>query len=687
MIMRKAIWFTFCLQMSVMMAAQTQQGYVKTKGRLANNGIVIAGTRLPGATVTVRGGNAVVSGNKGTFTIAFSGNNYYLQDVQKNGYVLTDPDVLSKQFAWSKNPLVLVLEIPTQQTDDKLAAERKIRRTLKRQLEEKEDEIESLKEQQKLSEDEYRKQLQELYNQQESNEKLISEMAERYSKMDFDEVDEFNRRISSLILDGKLLEADSLLNTKGDINSRTIALRQHQEANAQEEQEIGKRQKRLEKSKAMTQKELEDLAQDCYSKFEIFKMQHINDSAAFYIKLRADLDTTRLEWSLEAGKFYQKFLAQYQEAEILYSRNLNIALATDSVLNCQLLYCYEALASLYAEKGEIEKSLELYQKDYDMTATLFGTHHRDMVSSILNLANVYRKRGDYDKAFELADRAVELMNETENLSIGTKAKAYGTIANIYNSRNLHNRALDLYFKANALIDSCKTNFPIETITTYVNIGHTYHEIGNYDNALEWDNKALELIKNILGDYHPNMATILNNIGGIYLKQKNLEKALEYLKQAIQIDKKTYGQRSPNLIVDYNNLGMVQYTAEHFSDALDCYKESLYLCLKFLPENHPYFATIYNNIGSVYYKEKGKEELALDYFEKALQIRIQKYGDDNSDVALVYYNIAKIYEKKHEIEKAISYFEKAMLIFDKALGSNHPKTKATQEALNHIKNQQ
>ena len=61
---------------------------------------------------------------------------------------------------------------------------------------------------------------------------FISEMAERYSKMDFDEVDEFNRRISSLILEGKLTEADSLLNTKGDINSRTDILRQHQKANA-----------------------------------------------------------------------------------------------------------------------------------------------------------------------------------------------------------------------------------------------------------------------------------------------------------------------------------------------------------------------------------------------------------------------------------------------------------------------
>ena len=105
--------------------AQTQQGYVKTKGRLNSNGSVIAGTRLSGTTITVKGGNAVTSGSNGTFSLTIPNNNYYLQSVQKQGYVLTNPDVLAKQYAYSKNPLVLVLETPSQQADDQLAAEKK----------------------------------------------------------------------------------------------------------------------------------------------------------------------------------------------------------------------------------------------------------------------------------------------------------------------------------------------------------------------------------------------------------------------------------------------------------------------------------------------------------------------------------------------------------------------------------
>ena len=41
--------------------AQTQQGYVKTKGRLGSNGSLVKGTRISGATITVKGQNAVLS--------------------------------------------------------------------------------------------------------------------------------------------------------------------------------------------------------------------------------------------------------------------------------------------------------------------------------------------------------------------------------------------------------------------------------------------------------------------------------------------------------------------------------------------------------------------------------------------------------------------------------------------------
>ena len=186
------LWLVCCLALS----AQTQQGFVKTKGRLGSNAQVIHGTPLSGVMVTVKGHNSVVSGQDGKFSLVIPDNNYYLQSVQKKDFVLVDPDVLSKQYFHSKNQLVLVLENQAQQAADRRAMERKIISNLYAQLQKRSDELEALREQHQITEEKYREMLQQLNRDQDDNEKIIKEMVERYSKIDFDQIDEFNRRVS-----------------------------------------------------------------------------------------------------------------------------------------------------------------------------------------------------------------------------------------------------------------------------------------------------------------------------------------------------------------------------------------------------------------------------------------------------------------------------------------------------------
>ena len=270
--------------------AQTQKGVVKTKGRMVN-GQLQAGTKLGGAVIAVRGRSAVLSQSNGNFSFPVSGQSFMLDSVRKKGYQLVDAEAAPKSYAVSKDPLYVLMETPEQQLQDKLNAERKIRRTLQRQLQEREDEIEALMESNRITEEEYRQQLQKLYQSQENNEKLIADMAKRFSEMDFDQLDSLNRLISDAILNGRLTEADSLLRTKGDINDRIAEVKRAQQAEAQEEEELTRRQSNLEASKSGTRKKLEDLAEDCYNRFELCKMKFQFDSAAFYIVQRAELDT------------------------------------------------------------------------------------------------------------------------------------------------------------------------------------------------------------------------------------------------------------------------------------------------------------------------------------------------------------------------------------------------------------
>ena len=115
-----------------------QKGYVKTKGRLNSKGQVVHGVRLSGASVIIKGGNSTTSGKNGAFTISVPSKKYYLQNVLKNGYVLSDPDILSKQYDYSSNDMIIVMDKPDDQLEDQLDAASRIRSTLTAQLQKKE---------------------------------------------------------------------------------------------------------------------------------------------------------------------------------------------------------------------------------------------------------------------------------------------------------------------------------------------------------------------------------------------------------------------------------------------------------------------------------------------------------------------------------------------------------------------
>ena len=295
--MKKLILLSISMLIATMIFAQTQQGFVKTKGRLDANGNLIQGHGLKGATVSVKGRTTIlVNTDDGAFSFPVRETQFRLDSGKKKGYQLVDMDACPRTYEQSSNPIYLVMETPKQQWQDQLDAERKIRHNLQKQLLDKEAEIEDLKAQQKISDEEYRTALQKLFQDQESNEQLIKDMAKRYSKLDYDQLDEFYRLVSYYIENGELVKADSLLNTKGDVTQQVK--KQLQKGQAIKEQE-----EQLSQAKTVHATDQEELARRCYSYFETFVTQHMNDTAAYYLELRTSLDTTNVEWLLETGDF------------------------------------------------------------------------------------------------------------------------------------------------------------------------------------------------------------------------------------------------------------------------------------------------------------------------------------------------------------------------------------------------
>lgn len=598
------------------------------------DGKLVHGQGLKGATVSVNGRSTVlVNSDDGAFSFPVPNKEFRIDSVRKIGYQLVDMDALSRTYSYSSNPFFFVMETPEQQLQDKLSAERKIRRNLQKQLQAKEDEIEALREESKISDEEYRNALQQLYAVQESNEQLISDMAKRYSELDYDQLDDFYRQVSYCIENGELVKADSLLQTRGDIGKQV-------ESHLKKGQAIHEQEEQINKARTVLAADQTELADRCYYYHETFAAQNMNDTAAYYLELRLSLDTTNVQWLLDAGSFHWEFTANYEKA-LDYDRSaLRQAILQHGESHPLVATAYNNLGSDYNQLGEYDKAKAYYNKALQIRTNMFGENHPDVAMSYHNIGTQYYDEGDLDTALEYCNKALRIWTSALGDDHIHVANAYNSIGSIYDSK------------------------------------------GDSELALVYYNKALSILTKQLGEDHPDVARLDNNIGVVYYATGDLEKALEYCDKTLQIWIQVLGENHPEVGVSYSNVGTIYNEIGNYVKAEEYNEISLRIMIKAYGENHPNVATSYNNLGFVYFNE-GDYDKALEYYNEGLQIRKNTIGEDHPDAAMSYNNLGHTYDRKGEYGKALEYFNKTLLIRRNVLGEDHPLTKVTKQKIAEI----
>jgi tetratricopeptide (TPR) repeat protein len=590
--MKKAFLLIIVLFATIPLSAQTstQKGYVKTRGKMVN-GKLVPGTGLKGATVSVKGRTTIlVQRDDGSFEFPIPSQTFRVESVKKTNYQLVDVGSLPKNYSYSSNPVYLLMETPEQQLQDKLDTERKIRRTLQKQLQQRESEIDAMQ----VSMAEKQKLLQKLYADQENNERLISDMAKRYSELDYDQLDDFYRQVNYCIENGDLTKADSLLRTRGDVRAQVSE-------QLQKGQVISMKEEELAKAKAVHAADNEELAKRCYSFYEEFLAQHQNDSAAYYLELRAKLDTTNIEWQNEAGRFIDDYLADYSKALNYYQLVLRQSLAQEGEESKWVATAYNNIGYVYHNQGDYPKALEYLSKALAILEKVLGTEHPDVATSYNNIGAAYDSQGDYPKALEYHFKALAIEEKVLGTDHPDVALSYNSIGSVYQSQGDYPKALEYYSKSIAIQEKVLGTDHPDVATSYNNIGTVYDDQGDYPKALEYHFKDLAILEKVLGTEHPNVATSYSNIGYVYDNQGDYPKALEYHSKALSIREKVLGTEHPDVATSYNNIGGVYDSQGDYPKALECYSKALAIREKVLGPNHPNTINIKQSILNTKYQ--------------------------------------------------------------------------------------
>lgn len=656
--MKKFLLLAVCVAMATMMLAQTQKGYVKTKGRLGTDGQLIPGEPLGEVTVKVKDRNAVMSDKRGDFSFPMPDETYYLESVTKSGYVMIDPEMLSKQYSYSKNKLVIALETRENQLEERMDMNEKIMRAQKELIDKLRAEVKQLKADNKITEEEYYKRLQEIVDMQNENRQLVDDLVEYYSKIDYDDMNGFDRLFSSYLLNGDLRKADSLLNTKGDLTKRKEDYNQLKEANAKAREDLDMRRKRLEKSEAAAIQMRDDLASDYYKKFEILKMQHKNDSAAYWLEERVKLDTTNMDWIYDAGEFFRVYIADYDKAMEYFRLELQQSLIQYGGNSAKEALSCGHLGNVCIDKNDFPQALELLNKALDIYKEIYGDYSEKVVARYNNLGVLYAHMNKDSLALEYYVKSLNIKLSLYEENSSQVATTYKNIASVYVKMHDYKKALELYNKVLRSSETLRDENPFNLAIFYNNLGVVYNKSGNRKESIEYYEKALDLLLTIVGENHPSVANIYNNIGVNYNNSGEHRKALEYFEKAAIIYESIFGGIHKKIAALYYNMGVASCDIDDYYLALDNLNKAVAVYLSLYGDNNVNIAMCYNVMGRAY-RQLGQTTLALEYYYKSLNMFKEICGENHPNIVWAYSNIALAYKEQGIYTKALEYYELAL----------------------------
>lgn len=197
--------------------------------------------------------------------------------------------------------------------------------------------------------------------------------------------------------------------------------------------------------------------------------------------------------------------------------------------------------------------------------------------------------------------------------------------------------------------------------------------GYQQEALEVGKEALGLAEKRYGVSHAITAQALTRLGLIYWDLDNNQQALEYYQRAL-VTYKSLPQNSFSKTEEaglYNDMGLVLAESAP-SEAMEYYEKALKVYLEVFGQTHPKVANAYLNIS---YLERKQQNyfIAMLQAKKSLGIWQSVYPNtDHPNEAFVSSFIGQLHADEQRWTEAQDQQEKALAIYQNVYGERHPK---------------
>lgn len=232
----------------------------------------------------------------------------------------------------------------------------------------------------------------------------------------------------------------------------------------------------------------------------------------------------------------------------------------------------------------------------------------------------------------------------------------------------------------ALLNKNEKSLYLQGITK-TNLGFLYLNQGRNDLAIESLQEALEYFSKENKTGSLDAAQAMTYLGLVYKSTNKQAQAEEQLQMALNIRQSLLKKDHELIAASYNDLGFA--LAQYNNDlALDYYEKALAIYKKLHGTDHPKIAIANTNIGFIY-RELVLYGDAVNNLETALKIWEKVYPQPHPSKAFVLFNLGETYKVMGNQQAARGYYDRALEMYKQSYASKHPEIAIVLNAIGNM----
>lgn len=478
--MRKLSLIVVFMVMWVAAWAITQPGYVRTISRPNHDS-----ERLDGVLIRVRGNhNPILSTETGDFSILMqdlrTGDPYALSAVMKSGYQLVEQDMIGRNQAGSERvPLIVSMVSTAQLQAERNAIANKARAEVEKRYMEQMAQLEQQLNAKKLEADEYEHRMSELDEQYMRLQSQVEDMAEKYARTDYDALDSVGGVIQQAIEQGDIDLAERLIQEKGTIAQREERILNLQRAAAAE---------------------LADIQRDCYHMYSISLSRFQPDSADYYLRRRAEVDTTNAAAQLDYAKFLNEYQRDPDEAYQYVQRAERWVRRNDGDRSMLMLRVLNEEGQYFNRKSNYSQAIHYFTEAVELSKELYGAKHHYTATRLVSLGASYYKLGKIKEAKKHLTEAIQIYHLPGQTDSVSESNALNNLGGVAFAEKDYSSARGYFEQSVSLLTAASPN-DSSLPETLFNLGAICSYIGDKEATEQYMTQAYEAARRIFGESH------------------------------------------------------------------------------------------------------------------------------------------------------------------------------------------